>query len=80
VINDKTKNEKLMLAFGEHIRKLRKEKGMSMEELADAAEVEYSQIAKIERGKINTSISTAFRLSTALEVPLEQLFQFQIPS
>ena len=51
-----------------------------MEALADAAEMEYSQIAKIEKGKINTSITTAYRITTALNIPFDRLFAFEIKS
>jgi transcriptional regulator with XRE-family HTH domain len=47
-----------------------------MEELSNLCEVEYSQISRIETGKINTSISMAEVLAIALEVPVEELFKF----
>jgi transcriptional regulator with XRE-family HTH domain len=76
VINIKSK--KLIVAFGKHVRKLREDKELSMRHLADLADIAYSQLAKIETGKINTSISTAYALSKALEIPLEKLFKFEI--
>ena len=39
------------------------------------AQIEYSQIAKIERGFINTAISTAYTLALAFIKP-EELFKF----
>jgi transcriptional regulator with XRE-family HTH domain len=41
---------------GSKLRKLRNEKGYSMESLANEAEIEYRQLGRIERGEINTSI------------------------
>lgn len=49
-----------------------------MRHLADIANIEYSQIAKIESGQINTTISTAYALSIALGVPLSKLFKFDL--
>jgi transcriptional regulator with XRE-family HTH domain len=72
------KNEKLILSFGKHIRKLREERDYSMRYLADLADVNYTQISKIETGKINTTISTAYALAKALDITLEQLFKFEI--
>lgn len=72
------RNKKLIIAFGKNVRKLRKKKGISMRYLADLADVDYSQIAKIETGKINTTISTAYSISQALEVEFEALFQLEI--
>lgn len=57
---------------------LRKDKGISMKHLADLANIEYSQIARIERGLINTTISSAYALANALETPLNELFGFEV--
>lgn len=70
-----SRNKEYIIAFGDQIRKLRKEKGISMEKLAEQADIEYSQIAKIEKGKINTTISTVFTLANALNLPVEDLFE-----
>lgn len=49
-----------------------------MEKLCDKADIEYSQLFKIEHGKINTTISTSYVLAKALEVELYALFMFEI--
>ncbi|MGZ4043318.1 MAG: helix-turn-helix domain-containing protein [Bacteroidia bacterium] len=72
------RNEKLIKAFGKHVRKLRTTKGLSMEKLADLADIEYSQIYKIEHGEINTTISTSHALAKALDIELYALFMFEI--
>lgn len=73
---NKIRNEAYLKAFGENLRKIRKSTGMTMMDLAFEAEIEYSQIAKIEKGLINTTISTVYQLSTAMKVKAEDLFQF----
>ena len=50
-----------------------------MMQLAFEADIEYSQVAKIERGVSNATISTAHLLATALGVPTTDLFRFQFP-
>lgn len=67
-----------MTAFGEHLRQLRKEKGLTMKELAFDTDIEYSQISRIERGVINTTISSAYSIAFALKVPVAKLFEFDI--
>ena len=47
-----------------------------MERLAELCEVEYSQIARIEAGQINTSISMAYRIEKAFEIEVSSLFAF----
>jgi len=74
-----TRNEAYLKAFGEHLRKLRKKQGMTMMELAFEADIEYSQVAKIERGLVNTTISTVQLLAQALKVKAADLFQFNLP-
>ncbi len=47
-----------------------------MEQLALEADIEYSQIAKIETGRINTTISTCYIIAQALEIEVVELFKF----
>ncbi|MBS1917881.1 MAG: helix-turn-helix transcriptional regulator [Bacteroidetes bacterium] len=70
-------NEAFCKAFGKQLRKLREEKGLSMRKLASEAEIEYSQLSKIERGVINTTISTVYTLAAALDIPTSDLFDFK---
>lgn len=60
---------------GNTLRKIRKEKGFSMENLANEAEIEYRQLGRIERGEINTSIISLLRICNALEVEMKSLFE-----
>jgi transcriptional regulator with XRE-family HTH domain len=68
-----------MRAFGAHLRALRKERGLSQEELGWKADLELSQISRIERGIINTSLSQILAIAQALEVHHSVLFEFEIP-
>jgi transcriptional regulator with XRE-family HTH domain len=60
---------------GGNLRKIRKEKGYSMENLANETEMEYRQLGRIERGEINTSIISLLRLCETLKVELKDLFE-----
>jgi transcriptional regulator with XRE-family HTH domain len=71
-------NQAYCKAFGEKLRKLRQDKGYSMRELAAEADMEYSQLSKIERGVINTTISTVHALASALGIPDRDLFDFVV--
>jgi len=57
-----------LLAFGQKIRSIRKSKHISMQHLANLAEIEVSQIHRIETGKINTKLTTILILAKALEI------------
>ena len=51
-----------------NVRKYRTQQGMTMENLANLAGIEYSQVSRIERGVINTSVSVIFAIAKALDV------------
>jgi len=72
----KNTNTDFVILFGENLRKIRKSQKMSMEKLAHESSMEYSQISRIEKGQINTSISTVKLLADALEVDAKILFDF----
>lgn len=72
----KKANTEFVIQFGENLRLIRKEKKISMEQLAHLSDMEYSQISRIEKGQINTSISTAKLLADSLKVPVKHLFDF----
>ena len=67
---------KLLLAFGEHLKEIRKSKGFSQENLANDIGVEISQISRIERGIINTSVLNTFKIAKALKIEVSDLFKF----
>ena len=70
------RNETFIKQFGEHVRKLRVEKEISQEELADRADLTLSQVGRIERGLINTSLTMIYLLAKALEMKPYELLMF----
>lgn len=66
---------KICIKLGKRIRKIRKEKGFSQEELADKAKVHRTYMGKIERGESNPPIYTIYRISKALSVHVFDLFK-----
>lgn len=72
------RDEILLKHFGANLQKLRLEKKISQEELSYLAELDISQIGRIERGKVNTSICVIQRISKALNIPLKDLFDFEL--
>jgi transcriptional regulator with XRE-family HTH domain len=61
--------------LGHKIRTLRLEKNMTMEELALESGIDYSQLSRIERGKINTSVYQIYMISRVLHVPVHSVFK-----
>jgi transcriptional regulator with XRE-family HTH domain len=66
----------ILIQFGNTLRKLRLEKGFTQEQLANELGVEISQISRIERGIINTSITNLYAISSALNIEVSELFVF----
>lgn len=62
--------------FGNHVRKLRLDRGISQQELANEANLSHSQISRIERGTVNTSIHNLLCISLALNIHPKQLWDF----
>ena len=61
--------------LGTRIEKLRKEKGLTQEELAEKAGLHRAYFWDIENGR-NISIKTAYKIAHALDVKLSELFDF----
>ena len=70
------RNEVGIKRFGKRVRQIRIAKNISQENLAYDAEIEYSQVSRIERGIINTSISQVFAIAKALNIETWALFKF----
>jgi ribosome-binding protein aMBF1 (putative translation factor) len=73
----KEKDKHTLKDFGEHLKKLRKEKGLSLRELSYACNIDNSKISKMEHGKINPTLLTLMDLATALETTVTQLLDFK---
>ncbi len=62
-----------MAHFGDSLRNLRKERGLTQAELADAADVERSSIAKFEQNGVAPNVYVAYKLSQVLGVSLDSM-------
>ena len=60
-------------ALGRAIRRLRKERDLSQEELGHLAEIHPTWISHIESGRINPTWGNVRRIARGLRVPLPQL-------
>lgn len=68
-------NEKdFLIALGKNLRKVRKAKGFTQAQLANDIGMEISQISRIERGVINTSIGNLYSIANALKIPIAAFF------
>ena len=72
--------EKILFRFAAHLTRLRKEKGISIRQLAASSGLEYSQIQRIEKGKVNFAFTTLVALAQGLDIDLHILLEeYKIP-
>jgi transcriptional regulator with XRE-family HTH domain len=62
------------------LKKARISKDYTIRQLAFESGVSRSQIDRIEAARINPTVSTVFAIARTLEIPLSELFQFELPS
>jgi XRE family transcriptional regulator, regulator of sulfur utilization len=59
-------------AIGPRLQHLRKERGLTLDELSAASSVSRSMLSQIERGQANPTLATVWHLSQALGVELSE--------
>ena len=68
--------KKILVAFGDRVRELRKKKELSQEELADKAGLHRTYIGMIERGEKNITLVNIEKIANALELSVSDLMNF----
>jgi transcriptional regulator with XRE-family HTH domain len=65
--------EALRRILGANVRRLRRERGLSQEELAFEAEIDRTYVSQIERGVINPSLLVLYKIGRALHADVLDL-------
>ncbi len=60
-----------------YLEKLRKERGIKQEELADVLEVSRQTISSLEKGRYNPSIQLAFKIARYFDLKIEDIFIYE---
>lgn len=60
-----------------NLEKIRKEKGLSQEELANILEVSRQTIGSLENGRYNPSIILAFKIARYFGLTIEDIFIYE---
>jgi transcriptional regulator with XRE-family HTH domain len=61
--------------FGQALKKVREQRGISQEKLADIMEMHRNTVALLERGQRNPSLETIKKLAKALRVDPGKFFE-----
>jgi transcriptional regulator with XRE-family HTH domain len=65
----------VLVSFAGNLRRLRKERGLSQEELGARASIQMADISRYEAGNRDPRVSTVARLAAALEVSIADLLE-----
>lgn len=69
------RNEVAIEVLAGNIKKYRLEKDLTIEELANIINVDYSQISRMERGVVNANVSIIFDIANALGIDASKLLE-----
>lgn len=72
-----TKKRDILIKFGDKIRELRKEKGLSQEQLSFKADLHRTYIGMIERAEKNITLVNIEKIANALNVSINDLMKFK---
>ena len=65
----------ILIQFGNRVRKLRKEQGLSQEELAFRVDLHRTYIGMIERAEKNITLLNIEKIAFALNISIHELMQ-----
>lgn len=67
------RNESTLTSLANNVKKLRKQAGLSQEELAFQCDIDRTYISKVERGVANPSLLILVKIAETLNVRIEDL-------
>ncbi len=68
------REDELHQTIGRIIRELRKERSLTLKQMSRRTKLSVSLLSQIERAESSASVSSLFKVSSALDVPITQLF------
>jgi len=71
-----TRNEDVLISFGQHLKKLRESKNISQAQLGLLVDSYQSSIQRIEYGQSNPELCMLVAISNALDIKLSELMDF----
>lgn len=67
--------DKITIRLGQILRTLRKQKGLTLDQLAETTGVSKPMLSQLERGETNPTVVTLWKISTGLHVPFSTFLQ-----
>ena len=66
----------ILIAFGQRVKELRMNKGISQEKFAELADVHRTYIGMVERAERNVTLKNIEKIANALNISISELFNF----
>ena len=60
--------------FGENVRNIRKQKGLTQEKVSHKANLHHTYIGAVERGEVNITLENLIKIAKGLDISPAQLF------
>lgn len=76
-IANNMKESELIFKLAQKIKELRESKGLTLRELEALANIENSNIARLESGAVNPRFTTLYKLSQGLGIKLSELVDIE---
>jgi transcriptional regulator with XRE-family HTH domain len=73
VVMNNLRNQETLTKFGIRLKEIRNRSGLTLEQLAFDADIELSQVHRVEKGKINPTLTTLIALAKGLGITLAEL-------
>lgn len=70
--------DKRLVQFGSHVRGIRKELGLSQDNVAANSNLTKSNLSEIERGNRNLAFTTLLELARGLGIPPKKLLDYKL--
>jgi len=67
--------QEVLIKFGDKVREIRKQQGLSQEELAHKADLHRTYIGMIERAEKNITLINIEKIANALEVNIKTILE-----
>ena len=71
-----SEHQKFLKNLGRHIDKIRKQKGLSFQELALRSDIEKSNLVKLSSQGTNITVVSLSKIAKGLDVPVYELLKF----
>jgi transcriptional regulator with XRE-family HTH domain len=62
--------------FGQRVKKIRQQRKMSQEDLANSAKIDLTTVNELEQGNRDPMLKTIWKIANALKVKVSELFDF----